>query len=94
MEEKRDRGIPLKTRGHFRLPDCKSLPRYNSSTAADHPTCSYVGLTEMNTDDITCELNDPKPSINRHNEWHNFFNSCNKMSNEPKVRLKKVLENS
>lgn len=56
LEEKRDRGIPLKTRGHFRLPDCKSLPRYNRSTAAEHPTCSYVGLTEMNPDDITCKL--------------------------------------
>lgn len=55
LEEKRDRGIPLKTRGHFRLPDCKSLPRYNSSTAAEHPICSYVGLTEMSPDDITCK---------------------------------------
>lgn len=53
LEEKNDRGIPLKTRGHFRLPDCKSLPRYNSS--AKIPTCSYVGLTEMNPDDITCK---------------------------------------
>lgn len=57
LEEKRDRGMPLKTRGHFRLPDCKSLPRYNSSTAAEHPICTYVGLTEINPDDITCKLN-------------------------------------
>lgn len=56
LEEKRDRGLPLKTRGHFRLPDCKTLPRYNRSTAAEHPICSYVGLTEMNPDDITCKL--------------------------------------
>lgn len=53
LEEKRDRGIPLKTRGHFRLPDCKSLPRHNGS--AETSTCSYVGLTEMNPEDITCK---------------------------------------
>lgn len=53
LEEKRDRGMPLKTRGHFRLPDCKALPRYNSSS--ETPTCSYVGLTEMSPEDITCK---------------------------------------
>lgn len=51
LEEKRDRGIPLKTRGHFRLPDCKSLPRYNSSS--ETPTCTYVGLTKINQEDVT-----------------------------------------
>lgn len=54
LEEKRDRGMPLKTRGHFRLPDCKSLPRYNSS--GETPTCSWVGLTEINQEDITCKF--------------------------------------
>lgn len=53
LEEKRDRGMPLKTRGHFRLPDCNSLPRYNRST--EQPTCSYVGLIEMRQEDITCK---------------------------------------
>lgn len=57
LEEKRNRGMPLKTRGHFRLPECISLPRYNSSTAAEHPICTYVGLTEINPDDITCKFN-------------------------------------
>lgn len=55
LEEKRERGIYLKTRGHFRLPDCKRLPRYNNS--AETPTCSYVGLTEMNDDETTSKQN-------------------------------------
>lgn len=51
LEEKRARGIFLKTRGHFRLPNCKLLPHYNGS--ARPSTCSYVGLTEMDPDETT-----------------------------------------
>lgn len=55
LEEKRDRGVHIKTRGHFRLPNCKILPRYNSS--GETPMCSYVGLTEMIAEETTGEWN-------------------------------------
>lgn len=51
LEEKRGQGFHLKTRGHFRLPNCKILPHFNSS--AETSSCSYVGLTEMNDDETT-----------------------------------------
>jgi receptor tyrosine kinase len=55
IEEKKQRGLYLKTRGHFRLPECEELPRYNKS--AKIPTCSYVGLTEINPNEVSCKLN-------------------------------------
>lgn len=55
IEEKKERNMFLKSRGHFRLPNCLVLPKYNSS--ARRPTCSYVGLTELDETDVTCMLN-------------------------------------
>lgn len=76
--------MPLKTRGHFRLPDCNVLPRYNSSTAAEHPICSYVGLTEMNLDDITCKPNFQysTPTI----IMTQLFQLHNNLANEPRKK--------
>lgn len=51
IEQNKERGKFYKTRGHFRLPDCEELPRYNKSSR--NPTCSYVGLTEMNEAEIS-----------------------------------------
>lgn len=50
IEDRKQKGIFFKTRGHFRLPVCDELPRFNRSAR----TCSYVGLTEMDPDEITC----------------------------------------
>lgn len=52
IEDRKQKGIFFKTRGQFRLPVCDDLPRYNRSAR----TCSYVGLTEMDEDEITCKL--------------------------------------
>lgn len=53
IEEKKEKGIYFKSRGHFRLPNCEELPRYNKT--AKPSTCSYVSLTELNEDEITCK---------------------------------------
>lgn len=53
IEDRKQKEIFFKTRGHFRLPVCDELPRYNRSVRP--ATCSYVGLTEMEQDEITCE---------------------------------------
>lgn len=53
VEQNNQRGKYLKSRGHFRLPECEDLPRYNRSSKV--PTCSYVGLTEMNQAEISCK---------------------------------------
>lgn len=52
MEDKKTNGIYLKSRGHFRLPDCNILPKYReaSSTPA---VCSYAGLTDLVESEIT-----------------------------------------
>lgn len=54
IEDKKEKGIEFKSRGHFRLPNCDVLPRYNSMLKP--PTCSYVGLTEMDQEEITCKF--------------------------------------
>lgn len=48
----KEKGIFLNSRGHFALPNCDKLPKYNF----DHksPSCSYAKLTEMNKEEITC----------------------------------------
>lgn len=54
LEQNKQRGKYLKSRGHFRLPECEELPRYNRSSKI--PTCSYVGLTEINQAEISCKF--------------------------------------
>lgn len=53
IEERKRKNIFLKSRGHFRFPNCETLPKYNKT--ARPPTCSYLGLTEMKEDEITCK---------------------------------------
>jgi len=45
MREK-ERGIFLRSRGHFRLPDCSSLPRMGTTNT----TCTKTGVTDMRWD--------------------------------------------
>ncbi len=49
LEDNNQRGINLKARGHFRLPNCDSLSKMNDTTRP----CSTARLTEMLTEDIT-----------------------------------------
>ncbi|EAA04776.2 AGAP006988-PA [Anopheles gambiae str. PEST] len=51
IEEKKERGDVIKSRGHFRLPNCEELPRYNKT--AKPPVCSHVGLTELVSEEVT-----------------------------------------
>lgn len=53
LEDKKEKGIYFSSRGHFRLPKCDDLPKYNRSIKPS--TCSYVGLIEMDPDEITCK---------------------------------------
>jgi receptor tyrosine kinase len=56
LQEKKQRGeIYPKSKGHFKLPECDELPRYNKSSKV--PTCSYIGLTEMNLAEVTSMKN-------------------------------------
>lgn len=52
IEDNKRRGIFLKSKAHFVLPNCDKLPKYNFNETS--PSCSYAGLTEMKTDEITC----------------------------------------
>lgn len=54
LEQNKQRGKFLKSRGHFRLPECEELPRYNRSSKL--PACSYVGLTEINQAEVSCKI--------------------------------------
>lgn len=49
IEDKKDQGIFVKSRGHFRLPDCSILPKYNKNSVE----CSYAGLTELKLNEVT-----------------------------------------
>lgn len=51
IEDNRQRGIIIRSRGHFRLPDCDELPKVDETKV----TCSHVHLTDVNEELITCE---------------------------------------
>ncbi|XP_055917209.1 tyrosine-protein kinase transmembrane receptor Ror2 [Eupeodes corollae] len=51
IEEKKERGIFFKSRGHFRLPNCSVLPKYNQT--AKKPNCSYIGLTKIDESEVS-----------------------------------------
>ncbi|KAK5639427.1 hypothetical protein RI129_011919 [Pyrocoelia pectoralis] len=51
IEDNKQRNITFKSKGHFQLPDCDTLPRFKNQNSSR--TCSYAGLTEMKTDEIT-----------------------------------------
>lgn len=53
IEDNKNRGIYFKSRGHFELPDCDKLPKYNVENGT--ASCTYAGLTEINQSEVTCE---------------------------------------
>lgn len=50
VEENGRKGIHFKNRGHFRLPDCESLPSHSNLT---DPPCTHAGLTSIRLDEVT-----------------------------------------
>lgn len=51
IEENKKKGIYYKSRGHFELPDCDTLPSYRK----DPTSCSYGRLVEMDPEQVTCK---------------------------------------
>lgn len=49
IEDNKVREIYIRSRSHFRLPDCDRLPKYTKEK------CSHISLTAMNQDLITCK---------------------------------------
>ncbi|XP_030754042.1 tyrosine-protein kinase transmembrane receptor Ror2 [Sitophilus oryzae] len=52
LEDKKANGVYVKSRGHFRLPDCSVLPKYREAPKSAS-VCSYAGLTDMKTSEVT-----------------------------------------
>ncbi|ENN71741.1 hypothetical protein YQE_11587, partial [Dendroctonus ponderosae] len=52
LEDKKTNGIFIKSRGHFRLPDCNILPKYREAPKTAS-VCTYAGLTEMKDTEVT-----------------------------------------
>uniref|UniRef100_A0A6V7MC42 receptor protein-tyrosine kinase n=1 Tax=Bracon brevicornis TaxID=1563983 RepID=A0A6V7MC42_9HYME len=50
IEDNKQRKTYIRSRGHFRLPDCDALPKLGKG---DLVTCSHVHLTDMNQDLVT-----------------------------------------
>lgn len=50
IDANKQRGIFYKSKGHFSLPHCESLPRLSQNSV---PVCSHAMLTEMKQDEIT-----------------------------------------
>ena len=59
----KQKGIFLKSRGHFSLPNCEELPKYNFNETA--PSCSTASLTEMKKDEVTCASLDLEVFVSR-----------------------------
>lgn len=51
IEDNKLRQIYIRSRGHFRLPECEKLPKYSEDKA-----CSLVSLTAVNPKLVTCKL--------------------------------------
>ncbi|XP_011299094.1 tyrosine-protein kinase transmembrane receptor Ror2 [Fopius arisanus] len=49
IEDNKQRDIYIRSRGHFRLPDCDVLPKLKKGVT----TCSHIHLTDMNQDLVT-----------------------------------------
>ncbi|XP_077294241.1 neurospecific receptor kinase [Arctopsyche grandis] len=53
IEDNKQRGVFFKSKGHFELPDCDKLPKYQPPP--DAPTCTHIGLTTMRLDLVTTD---------------------------------------
>ncbi|KAH0534293.1 tyrosine-protein kinase transmembrane receptor Ror2 [Cotesia glomerata] len=49
IEDNKQRGIYIRSRGHFRLPDCDILPKLDDKSVV----CSHIHLTDVNQDLVT-----------------------------------------
>lgn len=62
IEDNKMRGIFFESRGHFRLPNCDTLPKHNIANKTAQ--CSYAALIEMDKDEITCKfMHFPNPEV-------------------------------
>ena len=52
IEDNKGREIYLRSRGHFRLPECEKLPKISK----EKMTCSHVSFTIMDENEVTCEF--------------------------------------
>lgn len=52
IEDQKQKGIYIRSRGHFSLPDCQSLPRIVKGKV----TCSEAHLTDIKEELVTCKL--------------------------------------
>jgi receptor tyrosine kinase len=52
IEDNKVREIYIRSRGHFRLPECEKLPKISKEKV----TCSHVSSTVMNENLVTCKL--------------------------------------
>ncbi|XP_050308533.1 tyrosine-protein kinase transmembrane receptor Ror2 [Anthonomus grandis grandis] len=51
IEDQKANGVHIKSRGHFRLPDCNILPKYRENVGKN--VCSYAGLTDVVESEVT-----------------------------------------
>ena len=54
IDDNKRRGVFVTSRGHFRLPDCEILPKYDNSTASKH--CTRTSITTMKWDLATSKF--------------------------------------
>ena len=50
----REKGVTVRSRGHFRLPECETLPRMAATNA--NSTCTKSGITDMRYDLATSKF--------------------------------------
>ena len=53
IDDNKRRNVMVNSRGHFRLPDCEHLPKYDNTTATKH--CTRTTITTMKWDLATSE---------------------------------------
>ena len=54
IEDNKLRGIYFQSRGHFDLPVCENLPKYDVKDKS--ASCFYAKLLEMNEEEVTCKF--------------------------------------
>lgn len=52
IESNKNRRVYIKSKGHFTLPNCDELPKYNNNQT---PTCSWTKIIEKKKDEVTSE---------------------------------------
>lgn len=55
LEDNKQRGVFFKSRGHFRLPECETLPKHRPNRSTDAEHCSHAELTTLRKEDITTD---------------------------------------